>query len=74
MVEGLKHTSAAEQEEFVALPQATQLLRIWLNGKETNGAVAEAHEKIDLPLRYPFQRGLLGHRLRERLEIGRAHV
>lgn len=32
---------------------------------------AEAHERIDLPLRFPFQRGLLTHRLRERLEVER---
>ncbi len=32
---------------------------------------AEANESIDLPLRYPFQRGLLAHRMRERLEMER---
>lgn len=32
---------------------------------------AEAQEGIDLPLRYPFQRGLLTHRMREQLGLER---
>lgn len=34
-------------EAFMAKSQASQLLEIWLNGRETNGSVAEAWREID---------------------------
>lgn len=47
MAEGeFKHTDAAEQEAFLGKTQASQLLEIWLNGRETNGHVAEAFRQI----------------------------
>lgn len=43
-----KHTTAAEMEEFLSLTPAERELRIWLNGKETNGSVAEAFREIEV--------------------------
>ncbi len=40
------HTSFEEQEEFEELPINKKLLKIFLNGRETNGHVAEAFERI----------------------------
>ena len=38
------HTDAAEQRRFLAMPQQEQLLEIFLNGRETNGHVADLYE------------------------------
>ena len=44
--EGVKHTDAAQQARFAQLTQEQQLLEIWLNGRETNGHVADAMRDI----------------------------
>lgn len=46
MADEFKHTDAAEMEDFLGKPQASQLLEIWLNGRETNGHVADAFDRI----------------------------
>ena len=43
---GLGHTSYDEQQDFLALSPAQQNLKIYLNGRETNGNVAEALRRI----------------------------
>ena len=40
------HTSWAEQQEFLALPPASQNLMIYMSSKETNGKLAEAIKDI----------------------------
>ncbi len=42
----IAHTDAVEQAKFLALKPDEQLLQIWLNGRETNGSVTVAMEKI----------------------------
>lgn len=37
------HTNAAEQRRFLAMSQQEQMLEIWLNGRETNGHVADLY-------------------------------
>ena len=49
----------------VALAMATS------NAAALEALFAEAHERIDLPLRYPFQRALMVQRMSERLEVER---
>ena len=46
MDEAISHTSFAEQQAFLALTPEQQNLRIYLNGKETNGKLAEAVRDI----------------------------
>ena len=46
MADEFKHTTAAEMEEFLSKTDAEQKLRIWLNGRETNGEVARAWREI----------------------------
>ena len=46
MVKEVKHTDAIEQAKFLALSPEQQALMIWLNGNETNGAVADALRDI----------------------------
>ena len=46
MIGPAHHTDAIEQAKFLALTQDEQLLQIWLNGRETNGNVAEAFRQI----------------------------
>lgn len=46
MTDDFQHTSAAEMEDFLSKTDAEQKLRIWLNGRETNGHVAEAFDRI----------------------------
>lgn len=46
MVDEVTHTDARELAEFEALPVAAKLREIWLNGRETNGKVAEAVRDI----------------------------
>lgn len=41
-----QHTSFEEQQEFQNLPLNDKLLKIFLNGRETNGHVADAFVKI----------------------------
>ena len=41
-----RHTAFAEQQAFLDLPPPQQLLKIWLNGNETNGKVAAALSDI----------------------------
>ena len=36
-----EHTDFRAQRDFLALSQQDQLLQIWLNGRETNGKVAD---------------------------------
>lgn len=48
MADDFKHTDAAAMDTFMAKSQASQLLEIWLNGRETNGHVAEAFRQIDV--------------------------
>lgn len=40
------HIDADEMRRFLALTQQEQLLEIWLNGRETNGAVAEVQRQL----------------------------
>ena len=47
MAKDYRHTDAAEMESFLAKPQSAQLLEIWLNGRETNGHVAELRRDLD---------------------------
>lgn len=42
----IKHTDAAQQARFVSLTPEQQSLEIWLNTRETNGAVADAKRDI----------------------------
>lgn len=46
MAADIAHVSYQEQAEFLAQTPAQQNLRIYLNGKETNGAVAAAIKDI----------------------------
>lgn len=46
MTGGIAHTDAVEQAKFLALKPDEQLLQIWLNGRETNGSVADAVRDI----------------------------
>lgn len=46
MPDGLKHTDAFDMELFLSKPVSAQLLEIWLNGRETNGSIAEAKRDI----------------------------
>ena len=48
MADEFKHTDASEMDAFMAKTQASQLLEIWLNGRETNGHVAEAFRQLDV--------------------------
>ena len=41
-----KHTDAVEQAKFLASPPDQRELEIWLNGRETNGAVGDALRDI----------------------------
>jgi uncharacterized protein with von Willebrand factor type A (vWA) domain len=41
------------------------------NAAALEALFAEAHERIDLPLRYPFQRALMVQKMAERLEVDR---
>ena len=43
----LQHTDARELAIFEALPTDQKLREIWLNGKETNGHVAQAMRDIE---------------------------
>lgn len=43
----LKHTDAAELRQFQSLPLEEKLDEIFLNGRETNGAVADARMEIE---------------------------
>lgn len=43
---GVEHTSFDDQQAFLRLPVEQQNLKIWLNGNETNGKVAEALRRI----------------------------
>jgi hypothetical protein len=47
MDSGVKHTTAAEMDMFLQKSQASQLLEIWLNGRETNGSVAEVKRDLN---------------------------
>ena len=40
-MDGVRHADAVEQAKFLALRPDEQLLEIWLNGRETNGSVAD---------------------------------
>lgn len=40
-VRDVEHTDADEQRRFMALPADEQMLEIFLNGRETNGHVAD---------------------------------
>ena len=42
-----KHTDAAEQRRFLAMTTQEQLLEIFLNGRETNGHVADLTKRAD---------------------------
>ena len=46
MADEVVHTDAAEQERFLSLPLGKKLLEIHINGRETNGSVAEALRRI----------------------------
>lgn len=46
MEHAIKHTDAIEQAKFMLLPPEQRDLMIWMNGRETNGAVAEALRDI----------------------------
>ena len=46
MADEFKHTDAGEMEDFLSKNQTAQLLEIWLNGRETNGHVADAFSRI----------------------------
>lgn len=46
MADEFKHTDASEMDAFMAKNQASQLLEIWLNGRETNGHVGDAFDRI----------------------------
>lgn len=46
MTDGVKHVDAAEQADFETKTVSEKLLLIWLNGRETNGAVAEVKRDI----------------------------
>ena len=41
-----EHTDWEAQRAFLGLPPDQQLLQIWMNGRETNGHVSEAVERI----------------------------
>lgn len=43
----VKHTAAADLAEFEEMTVPAKLRAIWLNGKETNGHVAEAFKQIE---------------------------
>ena len=45
-MEEVKHTAAADERRFEALPVDAKLKEIWLNGRETNGHVADALRDI----------------------------
>ena len=45
-VRDVVHTDAAEQRRFMALPLPEQMLEIFLNGRETNGHVADVQRDI----------------------------
>lgn len=47
MADDLEHSAFAEQREFRALPMEEQLLKIFLNTRETNGHVAKAFREIE---------------------------
>lgn len=46
MVEDVKHVDASEMAAFLKKPADEKLLEIWLNGRETNGSVADAKRDI----------------------------
>lgn len=46
MADGVKHVDAAEQAAFQRKNTDEKLLEIWLNGRETNGSVAEVRKEI----------------------------
>ena len=43
----IKHTDAEQQARFAALTTDQKLLEVWLNTRETNGAVAQAFHDIE---------------------------
>lgn len=47
MADEFKHTTVSEMDTFMAKSQASQLLEIWLNGRETNGEVAAQRARIE---------------------------
>jgi len=48
LVTGASHTDFVDQAKFMALKPDEQLLQIWLNGRETNGSVADAIRDIEV--------------------------
>jgi mevalonate pyrophosphate decarboxylase len=47
MLVSVEHTDFDEQRAFIALSGDDKLLRIWLNGRETNGKVADVMRDME---------------------------